>query len=284
MEGNFWFAFLLTLLAGMATGIGSIIAFFAKSNQYRLLSFGLGLSAGVMIYVSFMELLEEAQEALIGVYGSNLGAWIAIIAFIGGMLLTTLIDRLVPDFKNPHELKDKRDLQLLKKQNAQAKDILDPQAKDLADKKPELMRMGVFTAVAIAVHNFPEGIATFMAAMADPALGVSIAIAIAIHNIPEGISVSVPIFFATNNRKKAFIYSFLSGMAEPLGALVGYFILLPFLSESMLGIVFAAVAGIMIYISFDELLPMAREYDQGHTAIFGVITGMAVMAVSLIFI
>lgn len=142
--------------------------------------------------------------------------------------------------------------------------------------------MGLFSALAIAIHNFPEGLATFMGALTDPTLGVSIAVAIAIHNIPEGIAVSVPIYYATKNRKKAFWLSFLSGLAEPVGAILGFFILRNFFNESTFGVIFAGVAGIMVYISLDELLPTAEEYGEHHVAIGGLIAGMAVMATSLL--
>jgi ZIP family zinc transporter len=143
------------------------------------------------------------------------------------------------------------------------------------------MRTGLFTALAIAVHNFPEGLATFVSALQAPSMAVPIVVAIAIHNIPEGIAVSVPIFHATGSRKKAFLYSFASGLSEPLAALVGYLILLPFLSDALYGMLFAAVAGIMVFISFDELLPTARAYGEHHLSIYGLVAGMAVMAVSL---
>jgi ZIP family zinc transporter len=142
--------------------------------------------------------------------------------------------------------------------------------------------MGLFSALAIAIHNFPEGIATFTGALQDPALGVSIAVAIAIHNIPEGIAVSVPLYYATGSKKKAFIWSALSGLSEPVGAVVGYFLLMQFFNELMFGILFAGVAGIMVYISLDELLPTAEKYGEHHIAIYGVISGMVVMAVSLL--
>jgi ZIP family zinc transporter len=142
--------------------------------------------------------------------------------------------------------------------------------------------MGLFTALAIAIHNFPEGLATFAAGLNDPAIGISIAIAIAIHNIPEGIAVSVPISYATGNKRKAFLLSFLSGLAEPVGALVGYFILFSFFNETVVGLLFASIAGIMVFISLDELLPTAREYGQHHLSMYGLVAGMIVMAASLL--
>ena len=143
------------------------------------------------------------------------------------------------------------------------------------------MRTGVFTALAIAIHNFPEGLATFVSALQSPEVAIPIVIAIAVHNIPEGIAVSVPVYYATGNKKRAFFLSFASGLSEPVGALIGYLILMPFMSDVVYGVLFAAVAGIMVFISLDELLPSAREYGEHHLSIYGLVAGMAVMALSL---
>ena len=258
------FAFGLTLFAGLSTGIGSAIAFFTKQTNTKFLSVALGFSAGVMIYVSFVEIFFKAQESLVEALGHTSGSWLTVTSFVGGIALIAIIDRLIPSAENPHEIKMVEDVQ-----------------KDPKNDK-RLMRMGLFTALAIAIHNFPEGLATFTAALSDPALGVAIAVAIAIHNIPEGIAVSVPIYYATGNKRKAFCLSFLSGLAEPLGALVGFFLLMPFLTELTFGILFAGVGGIMVFISIDELLPAAREYGEHHLSIYGLIGGMAVMALSLL--
>lgn len=256
---------LLTLGAGLATGIGSAIAFFAPRTNKRLLSFALGLSGGVMVYVSFVELLHDARLTLQAVSGERMGDLYAVMAFFGGILLIGLIDRLVPAVENPHEAHTAEEM----------------------DHKPQhakLMRMGLLTALAIAIHNFPEGIATFVTAADDTMLGVAIAVAVAIHNIPEGIAVSIPIYYATGNRAKAFRWSMLSGLAEPAGALLAWWLLAPYLSPSLTGVILAAVAGIMVFISLDELLPAAREYGEAHTAIYGVVSGMALMAVSLLLL
>ncbi|MDL2230417.1 zinc transporter ZupT [Alistipes sp. OttesenSCG-928-L06] len=266
MIDNVLIAFLLTLFAGLATGIGSAIAFFASSTNKKFLSFSLGLSAGVMVYVSFVELFNGALGSLGALYGERAGQFMAVAAFFLGICLAALIDKLVPARENPHELRSVEDMQ--KKPAAKSK----------------LMRTGMITALAITVHNFPEGMATFAATLENPELGIAIAVAIAIHNIPEGIAVSVPIYYATGSRKKAFLWSFLSGMSEPVGALIGWLILMPFMSAMLMNIVLAAVAGIMVFISFDELLPAAREYGEHHVSIYGLIAGMAIMAVSLILL
>lgn len=265
---NVLIAFGLTLFAGLSTGIGSAIAFFAKRTNTKFLSLALGFSAGVMIYVSFVEIFFKAQESLTEAVGQVEGTWLTVASFFGGMLLIAIIDKFIPSDENPHEIR-------------MVEDVAEADA-DTNIKKPNLMRMGTLTALAIAIHNFPEGLATFTAALTDPALGIAIAVAIAIHNIPEGIAVSIPVYYATGDKKKAFTLSFLSGLAEPIGALVGYFILLPFITDLTFGILFAGVAGIMVFISIDELLPAAREYGEHHLSIYGLMAGMAVMALSLL--
>jgi len=201
---------------------------------------------------------EEMQE--------NIAGWITTGAFFGGMLFIWLIDQLVPDFENPHEMS------MIGTMNS------------APSEEARLHRMGIFTAVAIAIHNFPEGLAVFFSALSDQNLGVVIAATIALHNIPEGMAIAVPIYFATKSRMRAFSYSFLSGLAEPLGAIIGYALLKPFLTPVVFGSVLAGVAGIMVYISLDELLPAAEEYGEHHIAISGLILGMVVMAVSLLML
>lgn len=262
--GNFWFAFGLTLFAGLSTGIGSALAFFTKSTSTRFLSLSLGFSAGVMVYVSFVEILQKAREALIPGFGETGASWFTVLAFFSGILIIAIIDRLIPSGENPHEIRRVEEV--------------DPEKK----RDPKLVRMGLFTALAIGIHNFPEGIATFMAGLSDATIAIPIAVAIAIHNIPEGIAVSVPISYGTGSKKRGFLLSFLSGLAEPVGALLAYFILMPFLSDSLFGFIFAGVAGIMVFISIDELLPTAREYGRHHLAIYGFLAGMAIMALSLL--
>lgn len=272
MESSALLPLLLTLFAGLATGIGSAIAFFAHHTNKRFLSFSLGFSGGVMIYVSFVELFAIAQEMLQEVMGDKMGMLVTASSFFGGMLLIGIIDRLVPSFENPHEARSVEDMDTNTPKGRQKKS------------ESSMMRIGIMSALAIGIHNFPEGIATFMSAVQDPKLGIGIAVAISIHNIPEGIAVAVPIYHATGSRKKAFTLSFLSGLSEPVGAVLAYFVLMPFMSATLLGIVFAAVAGIMVFISLDELLPAAREYGEHHISILGMVIGMMVMALSLILI
>ena len=274
---NIMYAFLLTLIAGLSTTIGSLIAFFAKKTNKKFLSVSLGFSAGVMIYVSMIEIFSKAQDALVSELGEKSGGLLTVIAFFGGMFLIALIDKLIPSAENPHEPKNVlADCEGCGDCEVCVKEQKAKQQKD------QLMRLGIFTALAIAIHNFPEGIATFVSAFQDPGVAIPIVAAIAIHNIPEGIAVSVPIYQATGSRKKAFLYSFLSGLAEPVGALLGWLVLIPIMSDMVYGVLFAGVAGIMVFISVDELLPASREYGEHHLSIYGLIAGMMVMAVSLL--
>lgn len=289
----------LTVFAGMATGIGSMIAFMAKKTNYRFLSVTTGFSAGVMLYVSFVEIFYKGLDALILRYGNYWGHWVNVGSFFGGMLLIGLVDNLIPSAENPHETPSEEQTAPLHDTSEQLPGFASyPECggghahsgagMHKAD-SGKLMRMGLFTALAIGIHNFPEGLATFLAALHDPSLGVAIAIAIALHNIPEGISVSVPIFYATGNRKKAFLYSLASGLAEPIGAIIAYIAIRIFVGEGngvlppqVMGILFGGVAGIMVYISLDELLPTSRAYGKGHDSLFGLVGGMVVMALSLL--
>ena len=260
LDNNVLSAFVMTLLAGMATGIGSITALFAKRSNTKFLAGSLGFSAGVMIYVSMVEIFGKSKTYLISSSGELRGSCYAVAAFFAGIILIGLIDWLIPstegDIGNLCENRDSRET--------------------------TLQRMGILTALAIGIHNFPEGMAPFPSALRDPHLGAAIAVAIAIHNVPEGIATSVPIYFSTGSRKKAFLVSFFSGITEPLGAIIGYIILRPFFNDTIFGILFGMIAGIMVFISIEELLPMAREYDKSKITIIGFVIGMIVIAASLL--
>ncbi|MFR9651466.1 MAG: zinc transporter ZupT [Rikenellaceae bacterium] len=258
------FAFAITLFAGLATGIGSAIAFVAHRMSRSAISFALGLSAGVMIYISFVELFAEAQSILSTQYDEKIGVGLATLSLFGGIALIWIIDFIIPEYENPHEIREVSN-------------------KSIETNPKGAKRLGLMTALAIAIHNFPEGVSTFVTAIESPSLGVAIGFAIALHNIPEGIAVSVPIYQATGSRTKAFWYSFLSGLSEPIGAVITYFVLAPYINEHLMGIILASVAGVMIYVSIDELLPAARSYGKHHASIFGVIVGMGIMALTLIY-
>jgi ZIP family zinc transporter len=248
-SAKIWLPLLLSFLAGIFTVVGSFLTFFVRDFKRSYLQFSLGLSSGVMIYVSFVELLPASINTV--------GALRANAAFFGGIILFMLIDFFIP-----HEY------------------IAERIKTGAHDKK--LMAAGIFTTLGIAIHNFPEGIAVFMSSLASIKLGVALAIAIALHNIPEGIAVAMPIFYATKSKRKAFWYSFLSGFAEPAGAVIAILLLMPFLNAAILSLSLALVAGIMVFISFDELLPLSCQNEGYHISILGVIIGMAIMAASLI--
>lgn len=299
LMSNVWIAIGLTLFAGMATGIGSVIAFFAKKSNYRFLSVATGFSAGVMLYVSFVEIYAKGTDALTRSFGDYWGHWANAASFFGGILLIGLVDNLIPSAENPHEIHSEKEIAPLHNPEApfpnfetlsrESAGELPWGSHDHSPRDGKLLRMGMFTALAIAIHNFPEGLATFLAALEEPSLGVAIAIAVALHNIPEGISVSVPIFYATGDHKKAFVYSLLSGLAEPVGAGIAYLALRFFVGGTtgvippqVMGLLFGGVAGIMVYISLDELLPTSRAYGKGHDSLLGLLAGMLVMALSLL--
>ena len=264
---NVSIAFGLTLLAGLSTGAGSATVFLTKRISTRFLSTSLGFSARVMIYVSLVEIFAQAKGDLIAELGPVKGYWLTVASFFAGIFVMAIIDKLIPAVDNPHELR-----------NIEISDYPGVAAQEYRG----LYRTGVFTALAVAIHNFPEGLATFTSALKDLRLGIPIAIAIAIHNIPEGIAVSVPLYYATGNRKKAFWFSFLSGLTEPAGAIIGYIIFINIPSNIMCSAIFAATGGIMVFISIDELLPAAEKYGKHHYAAYGFVAGMIVMAMSLL--
>ncbi len=262
-------AFLLTFIAGISTGIGSLLAFFTSKTNTKFLSVALGFSAGVMIYISMIELFQESLVYFNNSSGELMGKWLTILYFFGGIFIIALIDKLIPNFENPHEIKVVEDISEKENNAYPHKDF------------KKLKRVGFMMALAITIHNVPEGLATFIAALQDTTMGIAIAVAIAIHNIPEGIAVAVPIYYSTGSRKKAFLWSLLSGLSEMVGAIIGFLLLLPFLSDGLFGALYAIVAGIMVYISFDTLLPAAREYGENHLSVYGLVLGMLLMAVSL---
>jgi zinc transporter, ZIP family len=269
MESNNWIlALTLALLAGLSTGIGGLFVLLFRTTNRKFLSVALGFSAGIMIFISFMEILPDAKAHLVAGLGDEKGGWMVLVAFFAGILLIAAIDKLIPAPENPHEMHN----------------IEEVDRCDVTIKAHKLMKTSILTAIAITIHNFPEGLVTFMSGMSEPKLGIAIAIAVAIHNIPEGIAVAIPVYCATGSRRKAFVYSLLSGAAEPLGAVFAFLFLAPFINELVLGFIFAGIAGIMIYISFDELLPTARQYGEHHLTIYGLLSGMLAMGISLQFL
>lgn len=258
---NLLIAFLVTTAAGLATVLGSLLVFFSKTPNPRMLAFGLAFAGGAMVYISLTEILTKSIASFTSTYGNSMGfAW-GTIAFLAGLFLIVIIDHFIP---NPHE----------------SLDVDDPLFK--TNNRDYVKRVGLLTAIAITAHNFPEGLATFFAMLESPSVGLPLALAIAIHNIPEGISIAVPVYFATNKKSWACLAALFSGLAEPIGALVGYFILAPFLSDAVFGAVFGVIAGMMVFLALDELLPAAKRYAKGHETVYGLVGGMSIMALSLV--
>lgn len=267
----FW-AFMLTLLAGMSTAFGAFLAFFKTKDESRILAFGLGFSGGVMVYLSFVEILPKSIDFFSRTNAQNAES-LGILCFFVGMIVAFGIDLLIPKDVNPHELKSQNEVYC--ELDSRQSYILRNNA---------IKRTAIFTAIAITIHNFPEGFATFVSALDSVAFGISIAVAVAIHNIPEGLAVALPIYHATGDKKQALKLTLLSGLSEPLGALVGYFLLAPILGDYTLAISFGIIAGIMVFISLDSLLPTSKLSAKGHESVLGVFVGMGVMALSLILL
>ncbi len=251
MDGNVIYALALTLIAGGATGLGAAMVLLMKRSGTGILAAALGFSAGVMIYISMIEIFSKGKDYLVNEMGEKSGAAAVVIAFFAGIAIIVAVDWLIPTDK-------------------------------LGEKEGNLNHMGLMTAAAIAIHNFPEGMVTFSAALKSPGLGAAICMAIAIHNVPEGIATAVPIYYAGGSKKRAILISCLSGATEPLGAIIGYLLLRSVLNDTVFGIIFGMIAGIMVFISLDELLPMSRAYDSGRVSISGAVAGMLVMAISLL--
>ena len=278
MENNYLLAFIFSTIAGLSTMIGGIVTFFIKGNSLKYLSFGLGLSAGVMLFVSLVDLYPEATAMIKEQMGTNF-AWLSIISFGLGILIAILIDFFIPDHIQTS--------MFTKQIGANEKHI---DSTDCATDENavisigKIKRAGLITAVVVALHNLPEGLATFTLTAQSVALGLGVVIAIAIHNIPEGMAISIPVYQATHSKRKAFLYSFLSGMAEPVGGVVGFLLIKTLFPNLCVGFLFALVAGIMTYISLDTLLPLSKDYDTGHYSISGVVLGLMIMGSALILI
>ncbi len=278
MENSYLIALILSTLAGLSTVIGGFVTFFIKENSLKFLSFGLGLSAGVMLFISLVDLYPESCEMIKSQLGENY-LFLAILFFAIGILTAVLIDYFIPDHLQS---------QMFTKQlgaNEQHIDSTDCKEDENAIISiGKIKKAGILTAVVVAIHNLPEGLATFFLTAQDVMLGIGIVIAIAIHNIPEGMAISIPVYQATHSKRKAFLYSFLSGMAEPIGGIVGFVIIKSLFPNLCIGILFSLVAGIMTYISLDTLLPLSKDYDTGHYSISGVVIGLLIMGIALVLL
>ncbi len=257
------YALILSATAGLATTLGGVLSILYRKGDHKWLSASLGFSAGVMIYVSFVELFANGQSILIEYFGSFKGGMRALISFLIGIMVVIAVNRLIPDLCEPD---------------------IGQHNEGRTGPSKSLWRTGMLTTIVIALHNFPEGMVTFLGSLENPRIGLMISIAIAIHNIPEGMAVYIPVYEATHNRKKAMWMTFLSGMTEPIGALLAYFLLMPVLTPVLLQQINIAIAGIMVYISLDELLPAAKEYGHYHLAMLGLTSGMIVMGLSLVLL
>jgi len=250
------FALALSTLAGLSTLLGALVILIGKGKSEKLLTSSLGFAAGVMLSISFSDLLPQARD-LIGLEkGMEMGIIYMDLFLIAGVFLAIGLDYLVPHVE----------------------------ANASADRShQDLFRVGVVSTLAMMLHNFPEGIATFMAGYSDQALGMSLAVAIAFHNIPEGISVAMPVYFATGDKSKALKFTFAAGIAEPIGALAAFLVMRPFLNQFVIGASFAFVAGIMLYISIEELIPSSRQYGHNRLALFSTLAGCVLMPLSHLF-
>ena len=278
MENSYLIALILSTLAGLSTVLGGFVTFFIKENSLKFLSFGLGLSAGVMLFISLVDLYPESCEMIKSQLGENY-LFLAILFFAIGILTAVLIDYFIPDHLQS---------QMFTKQlgaNEQHIDSTDCKEDENAIISiGKIKKAGILTAVVVAIHNLPEGLATFFLTAQDVMLGIGIVVAIAIHNIPEGMAISIPVYQATHSKRKAFLYSFLSGMAEPIGGIVGFVIIKSLFPNLCIGILFSLVAGIMTYISLDTLLPLSKDYDTGHYSISGVVLGLLIMGIALVLL
>lgn len=262
MTQQVFYALLLSLLAGLTTLLGGCITFFITKKSFKILSLGLSFSAGVMIYVSFMEVLPSARDVLDVKMSDKSAMMLTTALFFAGVLISGLVDILFPEHIESKDLSKDSD----------------------REKRSLIRRVGLFSAVAISIHNFPEGLSVFVSSMQSLKFGLPIAVAIALHNIPEGISVALPIYKASGSRKKAILWSLISGMAEPVGAVVGFFIIKLIIPEYAVATMLSMTAGVMVYLAIDELLPTAKEYENGHETIIGFVLGMALMALSLVLL
>ncbi|WP_198344845.1 zinc transporter ZupT [Neisseria chenwenguii] len=254
-------AFGISFAAGLFTVLGSGLVMFSKTPNPRVLSFGLAFAGGAMVYVSLTEIFTKSNEAFAAAFGQQHGFAATTLAFLAGMGGIALIDHFIP---NPHETLDAEDPDFQER------------------RRSHIARVGMMAAFAITAHNFPEGLATFFATLDNPEVGMPLALVIAIHNIPEGISIAAPVYFATKSRRKTVLACLVSGLAEPLGAVLGYVFLKPFLSPAVFGTVFGLIAGVMVFLALDELLPAAKRYSDGHETVYGLTTGMGVIALSLV--
>ncbi|KEO73742.1 zinc transporter ZupT [Anditalea andensis] len=271
LDSTLYFAFFLTLLAGLSTGVGGLIAFTPYAKKDNFLAFGLGLAAGAMLFISFFEMLYGALDFLTEQRGFSAAFTMTSLYFLGGLMVIAIITEAVE--------------YILKNKGIKTSDLsgITSNEKNNGSSK-KLYRSGIVTAIALGVHNLPEGLITFLATIQDVQLGIGIAIAIAIHNIPEGMAVSLPIYRATGNKKKAIGITFLTGLSEPIGAILAYFLFFQNVGEEAMEVVSIFLATIMIYVSLFEILPTAFQLDHPHHTKWGILVGMVIMGLTLSYL
>lgn len=243
---NIIVAFILTILAGLSTLIGTLFIFY-KGDIKKLTKYSLAFASGVMASISLIDLIPEAINLIIKNNSKNNTFLLTLIFIAIGLILSYIIDALIPENKNV--------------------------------KNKKLYKLGIFSMLAIIMHNIPEGIATFLSSSSNLSLGISLAIAIALHNIPEGISISVPVYSATGSKKRAFIYTLISALAEPLGGVIAYLFLAPIITDNIMGYTLAIIAGIMLHISLLKLLPAAIKYREKKKILIFFIIGILFMII-----
>lgn len=242
-------SFLLTIIAGLSTLIGSIVIFLNKKNKDKIIISSLSFASAVMLFISITDLIPESYNMFKNLFRLFPLIILILININIGIILSFYIKKYIPENNNDN-----------------------------------LYKVGLISMFAIIIHNMPEGMATFMASNTNISLGISLTIAIALHNIPEGISIAVPIYYSTNSKLKAILYTFLSGLSEVFGAIITYLFLKPFINDYIMGILFSVIAGIMMHISIFELLPTSLNYkNKKLTKIFFILGIIFVLFSTIIF-
>lgn len=278
MDGNVFISFLLTLFVGLTMGFGSLFSFLIKEGNKKFLSLALSFSAGIMIYLSFMEILPEGMHLLEENIPGTSGKIVVLVSFFGGMIFIAFLEKIVHSMGGHHHPHIEGDHQ--HSHSHSHGEVADHRKEDHLNKK-HLEKLAIMTAISIGIHNLPEGLAIFTAGLKDITIAIPLGVAVILHNIPLSIAISVPIYYSTKSKKKTFIYSTLVGLCQPLGAVIGYALFSSFFSDMLFGVLFSIIAGIMVFISLDELLPASQQYEDHHFSVYGTILGMMVMAVSL---
>lgn len=251
---NIKYSFIITSIAGLSTMLGSILIFFKYRNTSKVVCSALSFAAGVMLTVSATDLIPSSITGLLNIYYLFPALLIALISIVFGIAISTLINKYIPDI-NSEKVGNKG-----------------------------LFKVGIISMIAIILHNVPEGIATFMTSTKDIQLGLSLALAITLHNIPEGISISVPIYYSTKSKAKALLYTFVSGISEPLGAIIAYLFLAPYMNDLIMSILLSSIAGIMIAISIYELIPASLKYNNTKRTTLYFLIGSIFMMICHLFV